>query len=445
MTLNDTSHFGEKGDQSALYFSHIPKTAGTSFTTILDRFFPAASIYPQQLWWDVGDVAAVRAADHRLIRGHFGMAASLLSERPLKTITLLRDPVDLAYSTYQYVKRDRNTAVHDYVLDRQLTFEQFLTDPRTSNLTHNRLIKSLTFGMGADAKEHVKVINSDNYKATKRAWNQVRKQMPGTDLLDLATRYLEDCFWFGLVADFEWSVLMLCQQMAWPPVGPTSKLNRHHEATEISAEAKAIVHQKNPLDVAFYDCAKMLFEQRKSRFLQSVGMANSAVIADDKRLLESVDRHYRQNHVNASHANFPDHLEYDFSLPLLGQNWHRREWSEAHHAYFRWTGPETASVIDFWVKGQHLHMQLDFINAVSEVPWSDLLITVNDHAVQWQLQRDGNQGTIQWTVEPSMTNKEGLLRLKIMNQAMARHQDVFHSTDRRRVCLAVTKITMTLA
>ncbi len=113
------------------YFSHIPKTGGTSFTAILERFFDSSEIFKPQLWWDVGEIDKARACDFHLIRGHFGMAARALSGQQLKVLTILRNPLRMAYSTYQYVKREPNTGKRRYVIENNLTFEDFLQDPHT--------------------------------------------------------------------------------------------------------------------------------------------------------------------------------------------------------------------------------------------------------------------------------------------------------------------------
>ncbi|WP_223789714.1 hypothetical protein [Marinicella meishanensis] len=431
----------EQFQDSVLYFSHIPKTAGTSFTAIIDRFFPVDHIFPAQLWWDVGSVQAARRAKHQLIRGHFGVAAALLSEAPLQTITLLREPMALAFSAYQYAKRETNTAVHDLVVNQGMTFEQFLTDDQTRNLTRNRLIKSLTFGWDVDLQNTDITIETKNYRATKRLWNQSRKQWSADDWLAQSMQLLEGGLWFGLVEAFDWSLLMLCHQLSWPPIGPTAKLNRHPEGAEISPQAKAIFQSNNASDLAFYDCAKMKFEQRKAVFCEALG-----VNSDDFEAAElKVDKHYRKQSIWARQSPKKHALNYDFSQSLLGQNWHDREWSEAHQSHFRWTGPDTDTVIDFWLAPGRYRLQLHYVNVVSDDFWSDLSLSVNDHELNWALDHHQQHGTLTLDIEPHMTNESGLIRLKITNQLMARHHDVFQTDDHRMVGLAVTQITMTAA
>ena len=40
----------ELKEDDLLYFLHIPKTAGTTFASVLDNYFDFNSILPQQVW-----------------------------------------------------------------------------------------------------------------------------------------------------------------------------------------------------------------------------------------------------------------------------------------------------------------------------------------------------------------------------------------------------------
>ena len=116
-----TNYMPYKG---AYFFTHVPKTGGTSFIVFLDRFFPAKVIFPHQLWIEIGDLSQVNKQAYNLIRGHFGgCTADLFTDRQIRSLTILRDPVKLAYSTYEYVRREHNTALHDLVMAEKMSFE----------------------------------------------------------------------------------------------------------------------------------------------------------------------------------------------------------------------------------------------------------------------------------------------------------------------------------
>ena len=74
----------ESKKKAAYYFTHVPKTAGTSFIVLLDRLFNQPDIFPQQLWREVGSIDAEANDAFELFRGHFGGGGvSALTERPL--------------------------------------------------------------------------------------------------------------------------------------------------------------------------------------------------------------------------------------------------------------------------------------------------------------------------------------------------------------------------
>ncbi len=92
----------QENSPPANYFVHIPKTAGTSFIVLLDRFYAAEKIYPHQLWREAKDIDLAQNEQYDLYRGHFGGGGvSVLTHRAVEFFTILRDPVALAHSTFQ--------------------------------------------------------------------------------------------------------------------------------------------------------------------------------------------------------------------------------------------------------------------------------------------------------------------------------------------------------
>ncbi len=426
----------ESASKEVYYFSHVPKTAGTSFTVILDRFFHDDEIFKPQLWWEVGDVELVRKQDLTCFRGHFGMGATVLSQWPVNILTILRDPVYLSYSTYQYVKRESNAAVHKYVNDNDLSFEDFLRDPATMNLASNRLLKSLAIAY--KLKEYVPgmAVNPENYKAFRKTWNWTRKTLPETKLLESVKNYLADSFWVGVLEDFEASLLMLCHKMAWPPIGPTAKLNSHNKPKDISEEAIELVAQLNPLDSELYAFAVASFQQQLQAFCAQLELDTF----DAKAVNQLVDAHYQRQYLKAHNLQPTDGIDYNFSMVLLGQNWHRREQCIETDQHFRWTGPEKDSVIDFWLLPQRYLVRITYINVIDDQLFDHLGIMVNDHAVDWSVNKQGNGGMIEFITEKGMTKEQGLFRLTLKTLELPSHDSVFNSKDNRKVGIAIKQI-----
>jgi hypothetical protein len=89
-------------DDKLLFFLHIPKTAGTTFDTILRQHFPGNSYSKIKLFL-FNQLPGNYYKAHRCYSGHvsYDMMAKFL---PLNTacVTFLRDPVDQILSAYAY-------------------------------------------------------------------------------------------------------------------------------------------------------------------------------------------------------------------------------------------------------------------------------------------------------------------------------------------------------
>src|SRR5216684_3843830 len=99
-------------DQSLLYYLHIPKTAGTTFTAILDRQFSAEQICPAQLWPDLVRIPPERLRQYRLLRGHFYYCVRAVLPPDTCFATLLRDPVERSLSHYSHIMRESGHYLH---------------------------------------------------------------------------------------------------------------------------------------------------------------------------------------------------------------------------------------------------------------------------------------------------------------------------------------------
>lgn len=99
------------------YFLHIPKTAGTSFTFFLKKFFNQDEIYPLKAKYELDKNKEIREtfnvdfANYHLIHGHFTYAIVKYLPPETNVITMLRDPVERCLSHYHHVLHD-TTRIH---------------------------------------------------------------------------------------------------------------------------------------------------------------------------------------------------------------------------------------------------------------------------------------------------------------------------------------------
>jgi hypothetical protein len=426
---------------STYYFLHIPKTGGTSLTAILDRFFDVDDIFPAQLWWDVGNVKKVKDTNYQFIRGHFGYGAKILSHNQLNTLTMFRDPLSLIHSTYQYIKRESKTNVHDFVISQGLSFDEFLTHDRTRNLVSNRLIKSVLMSLGAELNAEDLTMTAENYKSYKKQWNKKKKLLTNQQLLDKAKAYIEGFLWFGLIDYFDASLQMLCYQMCWPPLGVTQKLNSHNQSTAITAASKIKVKELNSLDFELYEFVEQAFKKRLSQFYLDIGVNE----CDDAEVEGIIDANYQNNYLKENGLKLLEEFKYDFSMVLLGQNWHQREWNAKENCYFRWTGPQDRTIIDFWMLPGCYLVTFYLIDFINKNIFEGLEVFINNQSIDWQSDKMNNYQQISFRIDSSLIKENGLTRIAFASKVNEVHDNKYHSGDKRRVGFAVKHIVFSKA
>ncbi|WP_223789715.1 hypothetical protein [Marinicella meishanensis] len=424
----------------AYFFTHVPKTGGTSFIVFLDRFFPAKVIFPHQLWIDIGDFKAINRSAYHLIRGHFGgCAVDVISDKAIEYLTIVRDPVKLAYSTYEYVRREKNTALHDMVIKQGMSFETFLTHPKTQHLITNRMVHNLTFGYQYDPAVKQLHLTNQTFADFRKHMNAGQKVLQDDDRLRMAKAFLEQSLWFGVLENFDDSMRLLCFKMAWPPLRKSQKLNINKIKPTISDEARAEAEERNRLDTELYQHAVTHFEQQVAQMKADLG-ANDSISGD--ALDDLIDAHYQQQHLTRYQRPLSDGVRYDFSEILLGGQWHRREWNALNKSYFRWTGPGEESFIDFWVQAKNYQLEISVVDAISIELLNGLTISVNDQPLVITHQGSGKSRTITATTEASMVNANGLFRLQFKATGLGMHHQHFGSEDSRLVGFAVDRVTL---
>ncbi|OUW30353.1 MAG: hypothetical protein CBD27_01650 [Rhodospirillaceae bacterium TMED167] len=106
-------------DSPFYLFMHIPKTAGTTFRSIVDKQygFPNVLTYynqnSTQLLDNLEATLQVGSHDYRALIGHFQYGVHAPLTRPSKYITFLRNPVERAISSYHENVKIMSPAVRD--------------------------------------------------------------------------------------------------------------------------------------------------------------------------------------------------------------------------------------------------------------------------------------------------------------------------------------------
>ncbi|WP_093064257.1 sulfotransferase family 2 domain-containing protein [Sphingomonas sp. OV641] len=137
----------DRFDTELCVFIHIPKTAGSSLSTELDRMRPPYhNIHRKYFYGDTvtfsrieDEIAAVidsgALADARSCSGHFSwtLAAPIRAARPdARAFTFLRDPVKRVISDYRY-SRTPTHPTYKETIERFPTIESYIEAPETQD------------------------------------------------------------------------------------------------------------------------------------------------------------------------------------------------------------------------------------------------------------------------------------------------------------------------
>ncbi|NJR66595.1 MAG: sulfotransferase family 2 domain-containing protein [Leptolyngbyaceae cyanobacterium CRU_2_3] len=112
--------------QDVLNFSHIPKTAGMTFRTIVEDQFNDEETCPATLDWQIKSISPEEFRKYRLVRGHL-VQVNLLELLPpgkrMINVTVLREPIARLISHYEYIRRMPEDPFYPAVKD--MTLEEF--------------------------------------------------------------------------------------------------------------------------------------------------------------------------------------------------------------------------------------------------------------------------------------------------------------------------------
>ncbi len=89
------------------YFLHIPKTGGTSLSSLMDKHYPKDQILQYKLIEDLRKNWPLDTSNIRFIRGHFFYGIHhLFGRQNMRYFTMLRNPIDRVISSYRHIATD---------------------------------------------------------------------------------------------------------------------------------------------------------------------------------------------------------------------------------------------------------------------------------------------------------------------------------------------------
>lgn len=229
---------------------HIPKTAGTTFLSILGRQYHRARTFDL-----TGDVAAdaarldsMRAPDRKAIRlftGHAPIETGLPDPDAASIIAFLRDPIERVRSFCQHVAEGKSPYLLRDFPPESFDLDRFLsgTGGELSNLQTKMLI------------------NRGSITASERL-----DRMRASEARDLA---LENLFGritaFGLQEKFDESVLMFSELFGWSlPFYYSRNESGFQTGFELEGRHRDRIAELNAIDIEVHEAARRAFDDQLS-------------------------------------------------------------------------------------------------------------------------------------------------------------------------------------
>jgi hypothetical protein len=329
-----------------LYFIHIPKTAGTTLISLLDSHFATEEICPAQLWRELLVMPAEEIPRYRLYRGHFGGAglSAFLPRAPL-CMTMLRKPLALTISRYQFVWRESGSRLHEMVRGQGLSLAEFLENPVARASVANAQVRNLALELDPVPTMGC-VLEAPSQSLADQWLRDHRRVVTLEQKFEGAKKRLESCVFFGLVERFEESMQLLSYTFGWLPPRRIQRLkvapSNSGDAT-IAAGLEQIIQNFSRFDLELYAFAEEVFQRRLAfmrRRLRVFERASQLPVA------ETLDQHYTSCWEKEASARGKC-VQLNWDEPLRGRGWHRREQSAVDGTTFRWLGPDTTALLDF--------------------------------------------------------------------------------------------------
>ena len=218
------------------FFIHVPKTAGTTMLRIIEDRYPSGSV--ESLYLASPEEATARIAKigprTRIVAGHVDYSYSRNFPGPFRAFAMLREPVERAISLFYFVKREPSHPSHEAVREGRITIEEM---SREQGGMQARFIAGYSPTEAVD--EHILLAQAKAHLVEKLAV-------------------------FGLTERFDETLLLLTNALGWKLRGyARANVTRKRPSQRATDPALlAAIRECSAVDIALYEFARELFEQR---------------------------------------------------------------------------------------------------------------------------------------------------------------------------------------
>jgi len=395
----------------ALFFLHVPKTAGATLTGILSNRFATRDCLHL---YDGPAPDLSELERFRYVSGH--LSADFLDkfENPPFAFTFVRDPIERALSSYSSARS-----------------QPLKSDP-----------PFLMYGRGPEAYERIRdysrlaqtcsieeIIDRAPEIATEYFGNRQARALcasspeGGDERLEDAIQALERFDFVGVTERMDESATLLARRLGWTEFTPVPRANvtaTRLRRDQVSPSAMDALLELNSIDRELYPYALSLYEHRVAEWSADSNAGDPSAEVDDA----------------------PPVSDLRFGEAIQGAGWIGRE-RTGDGPYFCWIGHTASARVDLAGDGTADRVVVEIAHAVDPAILQTLRITVDGNAVQHTLMESDGAVLASAPLKRRFRRRGRVLRVNLKLDHAARPRDVdLSNPDNRELGIAVRRVAL---
>jgi hypothetical protein len=380
----------------------MPKAGGTALAGALGNRFAAAERLDSYYSYDPEEERLNAAA---YVTGHLSMSVLDGFKRPPFTITVLRDPIERALSTYSFFRQRE--------------------EPLTNRPGLERHVAALSLAKQHSVEEFIQVAPelAQHYLGNWQARTLGGKRLDGADeRLDDALAGLRRCDFVGLAERQDESVDWLTRRLGWTGLTPLPLANVSRtrlRQDEISPAALDALLELTSVDSDLYAEAVRLYERRVAEWRAAANVEDPTAGIEDAPLANDLG----------------------FDQPIRGSGWLGRE-RVGDEPHFCWIGHTATAWVDLARDPAARSLAVEIRHAVTPAVLGTLRITVDGKVVPHRLS-ESSDAVIASAPLQRRGHGDNAIRVGLSVDHTTRPCDVDPaSDDNRELAVAVRRIVL---
>jgi len=429
---------------------HIPKTAGTTFNTILESLVWGFDRCTEWNFPELANDKLEKIRQYHFFIGHFSYSlfSEIIFPKGFIGLTFLREPVSRTLSylrfihqqfqqkeLYQYYPNVEGNKIQEISLrelcktllleegyDDVNAFLEFIinTNFKLAGSLVNFQTKAIgtTYYQPKTAPFAIKNLLINLFRLHNTKYNSEEALFKELDLntksgrqgmknvtfanFELAKQRLEQMAFLGLTERFQDSLFLLSYTFGWRPILNTLHLNpglKSGNTIDPSSRVIAMIKEHIVFDIPLYQFGEQIFDQRFNNMteilLKQYGKKKHAALKwplPVDLMADLLEQHYvkrRDERLKLTSSPNTRILHYNPSMYTEGPfGWYPLEVSDAHGPY-RWSGPGLQSGFDLpCPAGKNIHVSFCLLAAMGFDIIEELSLTVNDIPIDTQFTTD---------------------------------------------------------